>query len=110
MIDAIVTGRLAADPKAGQSQNGNAYATARVWVPMGDDRLNVSVIAFNTDTVAALLALTVGDAVALVGELTPKVWTDKTGTAKPAADMKAHALLTPYHITRKRRAMQADDQ
>lgn len=66
----------------------------------------MSVIAFDAATVAGLLALGSGDAVALAGELTPKVWTDKDGNTHPSGDMKAHALLTPYHVTRKRRALQ----
>ena len=106
MMDALLTGRLAADPKAGTSKNGKPYATARVLVANGEDRASVSVIAFDPATVAALLALTAGDAVALAGELTLRTWTAKDGTAHPAADMKAHALLTPYHVTRKRKAMQ----
>ncbi len=106
MIDALITGRLAADPKPGTSKNGNPYATARVLVTVNtDDRLSVSVIAFDAATVAALLALDSGDAVTLPGELTPKVWTDKDGTAHPSTDMKAHALLTPHHVNRKRKAM-----
>lgn len=77
MIDALISGRLAADPKPGTSKNGNTYATARVLVTANtEDRLSVSVIAFDTATVAALLAMGSGDAVALAGELTPKVWTD----------------------------------
>ncbi len=106
MIDALLSGRLAADPKAGTASNGNRYATARVLVTTGgEDRLSVSVIAFHADTVAGLLALAKDDAVTLAGELTPKVWTDKEGTARPSADLKAHALLTPYHVQRKRQAM-----
>lgn len=109
MIDALLTGRLAADPKPGTSRNGNTYATARVQVTTGaEDRLSVSVIAFDAGTVAGLLALSTGDAVTLAGELIPKVWTDKEGSARPSADMKAHALLTPYHVTRKRRAMEGE--
>ena len=107
MIDALLNGRLAADPKPGTASNGNAYATARLWVPTGgEDRLSVSVIAFEPAAVAGLLSLSTGDAVALAGELTPKVWTDKEGKARPAADLKAHALLSAYHVTRKRRAME----
>ncbi|MET4570629.1 hypothetical protein [Rhodanobacter soli] len=44
-------------------------------------------------------------AVTLAGELTPKVWTDKDGNARPSADMKAHAVLTPYHVQRRRQMM-----
>jgi len=39
------------------------------------------------------------------GELTPKVWTDKNGEARPALDMVAHAVLTAYHVARKRQAV-----
>ncbi len=109
MIDALITGRLAADPKPGTSRNGNAYATARVMVTSNaEERLSVSVIAFEDAAVVALLAMTSGDAVTLAGELTPKVWTDKHGKSQPSADLKAHAVLTPYHVSRKRKAVQAD--
>lgn len=107
MIDALISGKLAATPKPGTSRNGNAFATARVWVTMGTDaRLSVSVIAFDEATVSGLLALDTGDSVALAGEFTPKVWTDNEGGARASADMKAHALLTPYHVSRKRKAVQ----
>lgn len=110
MIDALITGRLASPAKAGTSRNGNAYATCRVWVSTGaDDNLNVGVIAFEPVVVDALLALTAGDSVALAGELTPKVWESNDGP-RPSADMKAHAVLTPYHVTRRRKAMQAGEQ
>ena len=48
-----------------------------------------------------------GDSVALAGELKPKVWVDKEGTARPAIDLVAHALLTAYHVSRKRRVVAA---
>ena len=55
-----------------------------------------------------LLALGDGDSVSLSGALTPKVWTDRDGHARPALDLVAHGLLTSYHVTRKRKAMQPD--
>ena len=42
---------------------------------------------------------------ALSGSLTPKAWTDRSGEARPALDMVAHAVLTAYHVTRKRQAV-----
>ena len=109
MIDALITGRLASTPKAGTSRNGNAYATCRVWVTTGgEDSLNVGVIAFDAATVNALLAMTTGDAVALAGELTPKVWESDQGP-RPSADMKAHAVLTPYHVKRRKRAVHPEE-
>ena len=41
------------------------------------------------------------------GSLTPKAWTDKEGSARPALDMVAHQVLTAYHVTRKRNTVQA---
>ncbi|MEZ5544245.1 MAG: single-stranded DNA-binding protein [Lysobacteraceae bacterium] len=113
-IDALVSGRLAAAPKPGMSSNGNRYATARVWVATAnaEERLSVSVIAFDEAVCSGLLALSTGDAVSLAGELTVKAWTDRDGNVRPSADLKAHSLLTPYHVRRKRNVMvgEADAQ
>ena len=46
-----------------------------------------------------------GDSVAIAGELTPKVWTDKHGEAKPALDLVAHKVMSPYDVQRKRKAV-----
>lgn len=106
MIDALLSGRLAADPRPGTARNGNAYVTARVLVTTNaEERLSVSVIAFEAAACTALLALGAGEAVTLAGELTPKVWTDGDGNARPSVDLKVHAVLTAYHVQRKRRAM-----
>jgi hypothetical protein len=40
-----------------------------------------------------LLALEDGDAVAVAGALTPKVWLDKQGNARPALDMIVSRVL-----------------
>ncbi|WP_129136377.1 single-stranded DNA-binding protein [Luteimonas sp. YGD11-2] len=107
MIDALVSGRLAADPKTGTSRNGSAYVTARVLVTTADEeRLSVSVIAFSARVVDGLMAMGAGEPVTLSGELTPKVWTDREGNAQPTADLKAHAFLTPYHVSRRRKTVQ----
>lgn len=74
----------------------------------GGEAMFVNVIAFSTTVGDALLALEDGDSVALAGALTPKVWTDKHGDTKPALDMVAHAVLTAYHVKRKRAAVQGD--
>ncbi|MGB6488764.1 MAG: hypothetical protein WBE91_17930, partial [Steroidobacteraceae bacterium] len=56
--------------------------------------------------VTALLALQDGDSGALAGELTPKVYTPQSGEPRPSLDLLAHAVLTEYHIARKRNAVQ----
>ena len=60
----------------------------------------MSVIAFETVAITALMALDAGDSVSLSGALTPKVW-----QGKPALDLVAHGILTSYHVNRKRKAV-----
>ena len=43
MIDALITGRLAADPKHGTSRNGNSYAIARVLVTVNTENLSAAI-------------------------------------------------------------------
>ena len=45
----------------------------------------------------------------LAGELTPKVWTDKDGVARPVLDVLAHAVLSAYSVARKRKAVREPD-
>ncbi|WP_308444841.1 single-stranded DNA-binding protein [Paraburkholderia adhaesiva] len=83
-----------------------AAERARVRAATGDgEALFVNVITFSDSTGTALLALADGDSVSLAGSLTQKVWTDRHGEARPALDMVAHAVLTAYHVTRKRKAV-----
>jgi hypothetical protein len=104
MIDALIAGKLHGKPTQRTGQSGKPFVTCTVRVATEGDPLFASVIAFDPATCAALLALDNGDSVAMSGSLTPKVWT-KDGKARPSLDMVAHAVLTPYHVTRKRRAM-----
>ena len=109
MIDALISGRLYAAANERTSANGNPFVTAKVTATAGSgESLFVNVIAFSQSARTALLALDAGDSVALSGTLTPKVWTDRHGDAKPSLDMTVHAVLTPYHVTRKRKAAQED--
>jgi single-stranded DNA-binding protein len=103
MIDGLIGGKLYGTASVRTAKNGNRFATAKVRVTtVTGEGLFVNVIAFAAPAVEALLALTDGDSVALSGELTPKVWTDKHGEARPSLDLVAHAVLTAYHVTRKR--------
>lgn len=113
MIDGLVSGKLYGTAQNRTGQSGKAFVTAKVRAATGEgESLFVNVIAFDDKAKAALLALDDGDSVALAGTLTPKVWTDKHRDAKPALDMVAHAVLTAYHVKRKRQAMtqQADGE
>lgn len=108
MIDAILSGRIYGAPAEKTSgKTGKRFVTCKVRAAAGDgESLFVHVICFDGSVCAGLLALGDGDSVSLSGALTPKVWTDRDGHARPALDLVAHGLLTSYHVTRKRKAMQ----
>ena len=106
MIDALVSGRLYGRPTRRTAQNGKAFATAKVRAAMrADETLLVSVIAFQPGAVTALLALEDGDSVGVSGELKVGTYTAKDGTSRPALDLTAHAVVSPYHVQRKRQAL-----
>ena len=110
MIDALIAGKIYGQPAQRISKAGKPFAVCKVRVATGaEDSIFVNCIAFDAEAVNALLALGDKDSVALSGSLTPKVWTDNQGNTKPALDMVVHAVLTAYHVTRKRRAVAKDD-
>lgn len=111
MIDALISGKLHAKPESRSGKSGRPFATAKVRAAAGDsESLFVNVICFDEHACTALLALDAGDSIALSGSLTPKTWTDREGNARPALDLVAHAVLTSYHVTRKRNAVQAESR
>ena len=109
MIDALIAGKLYGVPKQGTGKTGNTFTTALVRTTAGNgESLMVSVIAFEDAAQAAIQVLGDGDSVALVGSLTPKVYEARDGSAQPALDMVAHAVLTAYHVKRKRQAVEGN--
>ncbi len=103
MIDALISGKLFAKPAQRTGNSGKPFVTCKVRVATGgEDAVFVSVIAFDAPVIAAMMALDAGDSISLSGVLTPKVW-----QGKPGLDLVAHGILTPYHVTRKRKAMTA---
>ena len=111
MMDALIAGRIHGQPNQRTGQSGRPFVVATIRAASGNgEALFVSVIAFDEQPMAALLALSEGDSVALSGALTPKVWTPRNGgEPRPALDLVAHACLSAYHVTRKRKASPAPD-
>lgn len=106
MIDGLIGGKLHGKPAQRVGQSGKAFVTAKVRTPTANgDALFVNVIAFSESVGASLLALDDGDSVSISGALTPKAWTDRSGEVKPSLDIVAHAVLTTYHVTRKRQVV-----
>jgi hypothetical protein len=107
MIDALIAGKLYGATKRGTSKTGKPFTTALVRTTAGNgESLMVSVIAFDDTAQAAIQALGDGDSISLAGSLTPKVYEARSGEYRPALDMVAHAVLTTYHVKRKRQVME----
>jgi single-stranded DNA-binding protein len=111
MVDGLIAGKLYGTATERTGQSGKPFVVAKVRAAVGNsEAVFVNVVAFSDSVKAALLALSDGDSVALAGTLTPKAWMDRNGDAKPVLDVVAHALLTAYHVKRKREAVQASRQ
>ena len=83
-----------AKPEIREGKNGSSFTLAKLRTVVGDgESLIVNAIAFSPQASASLLALEDGDAVAIAGALTPKVWLDKQGNARPALDMIVSRVL-----------------
>jgi hypothetical protein len=105
MIDALIADRLHGKPVERPGPSSKPSAVCKVRTPLQDgETAFVSVIAFDPGVCRLLLAMDAGDSVALSGTLTPKVWTDLDGAAKPALGLVAHSLTTVYHVSRKRQS------
>lgn len=106
MIDGLIAGRLMGDASRRVDKVGRSFIVARVLARnKADEEHIVNVIAFDEAPCAALLALGDGDAIALSGSLTPKVWTDKQGNHRPSLDMIAVHVLTAYQVSHKQAAV-----
>ena len=102
MLDALVGGRLYGAPQRRPGKAETTFVTAKLRATAGDNESTVlvNVIAFDEAAATALLALNDGDTVALSGSITPKVWTDKQGIARPAIGMVAHQVMSAYQVGR----------
>ena len=111
MFDALISGKLYGAPKQGTSKNGNPYATAKMRAPTGTDgeTLFCNIIAFAGNAVQALMALGDGDAVAVAGAVKLGSYQAKDGQTRIGVDVTAHQVLTAYHVSKKRKAIQGDD-
>ncbi len=103
MIEGLVSGWLLGEAETREGKNASKFVVAKVKAAASDgETIVVNVIAFAADACAALMALEDGDSLSLSGSLTPKAWSDKQGNSRPALDMIASNVLTPYHASQKR--------
>lgn len=98
MIRALIVGELRADPLQRTAKNGNAFALARLSVPMGDQgRVSCSLIAFEAAAVTRLLQLRAGASVAAPGTLKVGTYEGTDGATRASLDLMADdiAATTP---------------
>ena len=95
MIQALIAGTMMAPAESRDGKNDSSVTLAKLKVVAGDgESLIVNAIAFVPHVSAVLLALVEGDAISVAGALTPKVWLDQQGNARPALDMIVSRVLT----------------
>lgn len=103
MINALVSGKVIVAPAERIAKSGKAFYTATIAAPNGgDDSTTVSVICFSDTAGQKLMALGKGDAVSLVGKITPKIYVDRNNQTKASLDMVADDCLTAYQVKKKR--------
>jgi hypothetical protein len=106
VIDALIAGRMYGTASEREDRNGKPFCTCKVRVSLvNGESLFVNVICFEGPAVTALLALADGDSVAISGECTPKVYAPAGALPRPVLDLRAHAVITAYHVARKRQAV-----
>ncbi|MCC8400953.1 single-stranded DNA-binding protein [Paraburkholderia sp. MMS20-SJTN17] len=107
MIDALLGGSLAKDPESRTAKNGNPYALVTLRVPNGGNiALFARITAFDAHVRDELLSLGKGDALSVAGPLEVGAWKADNGEVRPSLSMVAHAIVSPYHVKRRRAAIQ----
>ena len=93
-MEALIAGNVFGDPEQRAGKADTVFVVAKVRAHAGDGEIYLAnVIAFEAQVCSELLRLRDGDAVALTGSLTPKIWTDKQGNSRPVVDLVAHKIL-----------------
>ncbi len=111
MIDGLIAGRLHTQPKTLVGKAKKAFVVAKIRAVAGDGTtLFVNAICFEPQACEQLLALQLGDAVAVSGAISPKAWTDKEGAAKATMDVNVSVVLSEFHLNRKRKAMEPEPE
>ena len=111
MLNILATGTLISDPQRRTSAKGATYATGSLRVPSdGADAVLVSLIAFATDAVDALLAHSKGDALAVAGRAKLSSWTGRDGNEAHGLSVVAERILSPYMLDKKRTAARVAEE
>lgn len=103
MLNILASGTLVSDPVARTSAKGKPFATGTMRVPSEDaDPVLMSLIAFSSTAVDTLLALTKGEALAVVGRAKLTAW-EKNGEQHHGLSMVADQVMTVYQADKRRK-------
>ena len=104
MLSVLAAGKLIAAPVSRTSAAGKAYATCLLLAPAEDgEPILVSIIAFDDDAVAALLALANGESCAIAGRARLTSW-QKGGKDNHGISVVADRVLSAYAAGKVRKA------
>ncbi len=95
---------MTANPERRTGASGKAFVTFRLVAGTDDDSVPCSGIAFGA-AAEQMAALSKGDAVAVARRAKLNTWGDRSGAHKTGLNVTVDALLTMYHVRRKRQAV-----
>lgn len=94
MMDGLITGRLTGIPEHRSDRNHKPFMVARMRATAADGAsVPVNIVAFDESPCAVLRELAEGDALALRGSFTPKVWIDRQEQAHAVLDVVALQVM-----------------
>jgi hypothetical protein len=105
MLDALISGKLIKDTKAGISGTGTHYTQFLLSVSCVEPQnIVVSGVAFG-ELAERIAKLKKGDSLSVIGSLKPSEWTDKTtGETKQGMNITANNALSVYDIKKRKQS------
>lgn len=108
MLSVLASGTLVREAQQRTGGTGRPYATASMRVPCeGDEAAFVSLVAFSTSAIEALLVLQKGDSLAVTGRAKLTTW-EKDGEQRQSLSMVAEQVMTHYQLEKRRTRAQAE--
>ena len=102
-FDVLLQGKLRGQLTEGTASNGNPYGRFRLGVTdkKGEGVL-ASCITFSSSVLDVVRRLDDGDSLAISGEAAITTWASQGGATRVGLDVTAAAVMTAYHVARKR--------
>ena len=111
MLNVLASGTLVRDPMRKTAANGNAFAVASMRVPIeAEDAIIASLISFEQGATDALLSLSKGDALAIVGRGKLTTWQGQDGAQRHGLSIVVDRVMTAYQVGKIRKAARAESE